>query len=235
MELLGRILQRRAGLGVGEIGRRHVRQRLGRFHVTRCERSRRGTVEIERTELAVQIAQREGEHRAQAGFERSRAEFLVHVGVTQVRYDDGFPGFVGMQAGSLAEFGLQPHETQRRIVRRGHVVGRRRRRYERHPGARDGEDLDDALHQVIQDPVDGKIGGHRACELAEHVCQLAIGCHAGHSLALFGLRVGVPSAASPKLYLVGGVGTTQSPAAAPVRSTSSVPGIPDPVRRDHSG
>ena len=48
---------------------------------------------------------------------------------------------------------------------------------------------------MIQDALNRKIGCHGACELTQHVRQLAIGCHEGHSLPLFGLRVGVPSAA----------------------------------------
>ena len=211
VELLGSILQFGTGLGVGQVRRRHVGQRLGRFHVPACQRTRRVAVEVERTELTVLVAQREGEDGRQSGLECPRGRTPVNMVVAEIGHGDGLTGLVGAQARAFADFGLQLLEAQGRIVGRRHVVGRRRRRDQRDTGPGDGKDVDDALHQVIQDALDRKIGGHGACEFTQHDCQLAIRCHRAALWRSSGSVSGYRVQPLPKLYLVDRVGTTLSP------------------------
>ena len=119
----GGVLEIGAGPGVVEIGGGHVGQRLRRRHVVVVQLARRVAVEVESTELAVALAQREGEHRRQPGLDGSGAEDLETILVAEIGHGDGVARPVGGEAGTLVQFGLELFVAQRRFVGGGDIVG----------------------------------------------------------------------------------------------------------------
>ena len=111
-------------LRVEQVGGRDVGQRLGRVHRVGVQRPGGVAVEVERAQLRVAMAEREGEHRAQP-VARARAARSSGTGsrLAEVRDRDGLAGSVGGEARPFAELGLQLLEPQRRLVRRRDVAG----------------------------------------------------------------------------------------------------------------
>jgi hypothetical protein len=193
VELLGRVLQLGPGPGVGQIGHRHIGQDLCYLHVARAEWSRSVAVEVQRAERLVVLAEGKGEDGAQTGRGGPRPEHWEGIVPAQVGQGDRSPGLVSGQAWPLADFCLQRLEAQCGGVGGGDVVGALGPRDEGHPRPGNGKDVDDPPHQMVENPLNREVGGHGGCELAQHICQLPIGCHSGHTPEPHGLLVGVPS------------------------------------------
>lgn len=174
---VGRLSQVGPCLRVEQIGGRDIGQRLGRAHGGGVQRSGGVSVQVERSQLCVPVAQREGEHRDQPRLERAAGEVRESTVTTEVGDRDGFARPVRHEARPLPELGLQLLEQQRRLVRCRHVPRIRVRRDERHAGGRDGEDVDDAKHEVVEDPLDGKVRHERSGELTQHARELLLARH----------------------------------------------------------
>jgi hypothetical protein len=110
---LRRFLEVVSGLGVEQVGGRHVGQRLRRDHRCRRELPGRLAVQVERAELGVSMLQREREHGSQASGQRPRRESREPVLSSEVRHRHGFAGPVGQHARPLAQLGLQLLEAHR--------------------------------------------------------------------------------------------------------------------------
>ena len=113
---VGRVLQVGSRLSVEQVGGGDVRQRLSGSHGPEVESSGRVPVEIERAELLVAVAQREREHRRQAGAQRSRHEIREPALASQIGHGDGLARVVGREARTFAQLGLQLLEAQGIVV-----------------------------------------------------------------------------------------------------------------------
>ena len=107
------ILKVRSGLGIHEVSRGHVGQRLGRLALMGAQLTRCISVQIERPEAAMPLPQREGEHRAESDRSRLRAKLLEPFFVPQVGYEDCLSGATGSETGSFVKLGLQLLEFHR--------------------------------------------------------------------------------------------------------------------------
>ena len=160
-----------AGLGIEQVGRRHVSQGLGRGQVPLIEGAGGVSVEIQRAESPVVVAQREGEHRGQAGFDRLRREPGEPVVGPQVWHDDALAGVIRQGARAFADLGLQPLVAQGCVVGGGDVVRVHARGDQGDPGGGHRQNVDDPLDEMIQDPLDREVGDQCAGELHQHLLQ----------------------------------------------------------------
>ncbi len=160
-------------LGVEQVRGGDVGERLGCAHGTRGERPRRIAVEVERPKTHVVVIEREREHGRQPVRKRPWREGRELLIAAQIRDRDGQARVVGSEARSLVKFGLQPFKDQRCVVRCGDVAGLEPWSNQRHPCPGDRKNVDDALHQVIEDALNREVRRHRARELAEHADQIA--------------------------------------------------------------
>ena len=174
---VGRISQVHPCLRVQEIGGRDVGQGLGRVHGVAVQHPRGTSIQIEGSQLCGPVAEREREHRPQPRLDRTGCEPREAVVVVEVRHRDGTARFVRDQARSFHELRLELLEPQRGFVRGRHETRGPIGRDDRHAGAGDREDIDDALHEVIEDGLDGEIRDQRACELTQHVRKLLVARH----------------------------------------------------------
>jgi hypothetical protein len=85
----------------------------------------------------------------------------------EVRHRDRRARAVRLEAGPVAELGLQLLEPQRRLVRRGHVVRIAPGRNERDARSRDRQHVDDALDHLVEDGLDREVRHQGPCELTE--------------------------------------------------------------------
>ena len=151
---LGGVPQVGAVLRIEHIRGSDVGERLRRVHGGGVQQPGRVPVQIEGPQAFGTIAQREREHGRKARFDRPGRELQESGVVAEVGDRDGSPGLVDLMARALAEFGLHRLEAQRRLVRCRHVAGIRAGGDEGHPCGGDGQDVDEALHQVIEDALD---------------------------------------------------------------------------------
>ena len=180
------VLQVGAVLGGQQICSGHVGQGVRRGHVAAFQRGRRVPVEIERTEVAAAVVEREADHFGPPGRERSCPRGLDTVVGAQIDAQ------VNVTAGRYGAGRGRP-----RVPRRGDVARIPPHRDDRDLGRRDRQDLDDALQQVLQRALDGKVGEQRPGELAEHRRELTL---AGHDPSVpFAGRGSGRSAAFPRL------------------------------------
>ena len=154
-----------------------IGQRLCRVQGVGVQRPGGVAVEVERAELFVTMTQREREDRVQPDVERAGDELREPRLGLEVRHRDGCARAVRLQAGPVAELGLQLLEPQRRLVRRRHVVGIAAGRDERDPRGRDRQDVDDALDHLIEDGLDREVRHQRAGEFTQHRRKLLITWH----------------------------------------------------------
>nr|WP_254185397.1 hypothetical protein [Nocardioides panacis] len=156
-----------AGPGVEQVGRGHVREGLGDLHGVAAEVTRGSAVQVEGTEAAVRVAQREREDRREARLHRGRPELREAVVHTQVGDGHRAARLEGEHARALGQVGLQPLEQQRGLVRRGDVARADPGVDQRDPGGGDRQDVDDPFDQVVQDGREGEVGRERERQLAE--------------------------------------------------------------------
>ena len=107
------------------------------------------------------------------GRELRESELLV----AKVGHGDGLAGLIGLQAWSLTQFGLQFLVAQGGIVRSRHIAGSHVGRDQSHPGGGDRQDIDDPLHEVIEDALNREIREHGASKLAQHARELLLARH----------------------------------------------------------
>jgi hypothetical protein len=136
-----------------------------------------GAVEVERAQLLVVMTQRECEHRREALFDGSGGEDREPVVRPEVGYDHGHPVLICHETGAFTQFGLQLLEAHGRIVGGGDVVRLLPRRDQRHAGGTDGEHVDNAHDQMIQDRLDREVGHQRPRELTEDVREPPLDLH----------------------------------------------------------
>ncbi|HWF50334.1 MAG TPA: hypothetical protein VG294_06775 [Solirubrobacteraceae bacterium] len=153
-------------LGVDEVRSCHIGEGLGGAHRVRGQGSGCVSVEVEGSELERVVTQRKGEDGSETGVARARYEGGEALLGGHIRDQDRLPGFISRETGSFAELGLQLLETQCRAVRGGHIAGIEPLEDQCHPGRGHRHDVNDACHQVLEDPLDGKARHHRPGELA---------------------------------------------------------------------
>ena len=163
--------------GVEQVGRGDVGESLSCRHVGIAERAAAHPVKVQGTEATLAIAEGEGEDRNQTFAECMLGELREPIVLGEVRDHDGFVGLEGRDARAFIEIGLEPFETQRRGIGGRDLTRRSRRRDQRHAGGIDWQQVHDAVHQVIEDAPDWKVGGNSASELAQHVGQPTVVHH----------------------------------------------------------
>ncbi len=102
-----------ARVGIEQVGRRHVGQRLGRGHVPRPQLAGSVTVEIQRAEAAVPVVQWKREDGGETGGRCGWCEARVAGVAGEIGYQDRTSEVVGREAGAFADIGLQLFEAQR--------------------------------------------------------------------------------------------------------------------------
>jgi hypothetical protein len=108
------------------------------------------------------VAQREGEDGPEAGLEGVSPEQGEPLLTREVRYQHRLPRLMGGDTRSFSQFGLELLEDQGCVVGGSDVTGIEFVKDQRHSRSGDGHDLNDARHQMIEDPLDGEICHHRA-------------------------------------------------------------------------
>ena len=99
----------------------------------------------------------------------------------QVGNGDRLAGLVCLQARAISAIRLEPFELERVFVRRSDMCRAGVGRDQGHSGAGYRKDVDDPADQVIQDPLDRKVGRQRSSELTQHCCHwIMIVCHRTH-------------------------------------------------------
>lgn len=96
-------------LGVQQVGRRDVGQRLCRRHISGFQPPLGLTVKVQRAEAAVTVQQRKGEHRRHARGHRRRAELRVAAVDREVGHLDRLTRLVRGPARPFPVIGLQLH------------------------------------------------------------------------------------------------------------------------------
>ena len=177
LRLVPGLLDLLPGLRVDQVGRRDVGERLGGGHLLRRQCAGAVPVQVERPELPVAVAQWEGEHGHQAGRQRMGREGREAGLLPKVGDGHRITRGEGQQARAFAELGLQLLVAQGRFVRRGQVSRVGPGHDDGDAGPADREHVHDPSDEVIQDRLDGKVGGHGAGEVAEDVRQFLLDLH----------------------------------------------------------
>ena len=112
----GRLTQVGARLGVEKVRGGDIGKSLRGHHRPRVQRTGNVAVHVERAELVVALAQREGEDGHEACVDRARRELREAAVDAQVGNRDRVPRVVGRQARAFAELRLQLFEPQRRGI-----------------------------------------------------------------------------------------------------------------------
>ena len=123
------------------------------------------------------MTQREGEYCGESSEKGLWAEEWKSLFSPEIANSNCFAGSIGDNARTFVEHGLQLLKPQCPAIGCRDIVGASRLGDQRDSGARDGHDLDDPAHQLVQYSLDGEIGEHGASEVAQYVRELPFGRH----------------------------------------------------------
>ena len=161
-----------ARLRVQQVGGGDVGEGLRDVHVVGFEPTGAVAVKVECAETPVAMAQREREHCGQTRRGRGGRELRKAVVVAQVGHRDGLAGSERRDARPLRVLSLEALIAKRRCVRSGHVARSHPFGNQGDANRSDGQDVDDASDEVIEDSLDREVGDQRPGEVAENLRQL---------------------------------------------------------------
>lgn len=184
---LGRLEQIRACLGVQKVRGGHVGQRLSRGHRCSVHGAGGASVEVQRAELMVTVAQRKREHRREPLFHRTQREPWKPNLCSQVRYGERLTRLISGDTRTLPQRRLDLLKPQRRFIGRGDVVRAGTTRDQRHTSAADRQHIHDPNNEMIQDRLNGKVRHQSPRELDQHVRKPTLDFHNTTSAANYEL------------------------------------------------